>query len=108
MSPTTPERQTQSTATYQYVDGSVAVRNTRHVNGDLQRQVGRRIRQIREERGVSQEKLAEQLGNHRTYIGAIERGERNMSLQVVETLAAQLGVQPYDLLCPRADDAEGT
>lgn len=71
------------------------------MTGDLQRQVGRRIRELREERGLSQEKLAEQLGNHRTYIGAIERGERNMSTQVIETLAAQLKVHTDDLLCSR-------
>ncbi len=50
---------------------------------------------------MSQEKLAEQLGNHRTYIGAIERGERNMSVQVIEGLAEQLGVHTDDLLCSR-------
>lgn len=66
--------------------------------GDLQRLLGKRLREIRIERDLSQEKLADHLGFHRTYVGGIERGERNLSLQSVEELAALLGVAPLDLL----------
>lgn len=66
--------------------------------GDLQRLLGKRLREIRVERDLSQEKLADHLGFHRTYVGGIERGERNLSLQSVEELAALLGVAPLDLL----------
>lgn len=48
--------------------------------------------------GVSQERLAEQLGYHRTYVGSVERGERNLTLSSLEQLAERLGVEPIDLL----------
>ena len=48
------------------------------------------LKEIRKSKGVSQEKLAELCGLHRTYIGAVERGERNISLQNVEKIAAAL------------------
>jgi transcriptional regulator with XRE-family HTH domain len=71
------------------------------VEGDLQRTFDRNLRVYRKARGVSQEKLAADVfGHHRTYIGAIERGERNLSLQVVERLAAAIDVEPLTLLTP--------
>jgi transcriptional regulator with XRE-family HTH domain len=68
------------------------------VEGDLQRALGRNLRKHREALGISQEDFAHQLGFHRTYLGAIERGERNLSLKSVERLADQLGVTPLSLL----------
>jgi len=68
------------------------------VEGELQRTVGRNIRRVRNERGVSQEQFAAILGVHRTYLGAVERGERNLTLRSVERLAAWLQVEPLDLL----------
>jgi transcriptional regulator with XRE-family HTH domain len=68
------------------------------VEGDLQRALGRNLRKHREALGISQEDFADQLGFHRTYLGAIERGERNLSLKSVERLANQLGVPPLSLL----------
>jgi transcriptional regulator with XRE-family HTH domain len=70
------------------------------VDGDLQRTVGRNIRRIRSTGGLSQEDLAERIGNHRTYVGSVERGERNLSLRSLERLALGLGVDPIDLLVP--------
>ena len=58
----------------------------------LHKQVGERIRVLREKRGISQEALAAICGLHRTYIGLIERGERNLSLAAVETVANGLEV----------------
>jgi transcriptional regulator with XRE-family HTH domain len=68
------------------------------VDNELQVNLGRNLRAIREERGLSQEKFAELLGFHRTYAGALERGERNVSLKSLEHLAVLLEVNPLDLL----------
>lgn len=70
------------------------------MEGDLQRTFGRNLRAYREARGLSQEALADQLDLHRTYLGGIERGERNLTLKSVERLAERLGVQAVDLLLP--------
>lgn len=56
------------------------------------------IKIFRKSRGISQEELAEQCGLHRTYIGSVERHERNVTLSTLETLAATLGVAVSDLL----------
>jgi len=68
------------------------------VEGDLQRIVGRNLRRLRIARGLSQEDFAEVLGVHRTYMGGVERGERNLTLRSVEKLAARLEVDPVALL----------
>ena len=60
--------------------------------------VGRNIRRLRRERGVSQEDLADEIGVHRTYMGGVERGERNLTLRSLERLAERLGVSPLSLL----------
>lgn len=61
-------------------------------------QFGDRVRTLRKVRGLSQEQLAELTGLHRTYIGGIERGERNVSLINIVRLAKALDVPPSDLL----------
>jgi transcriptional regulator with XRE-family HTH domain len=68
------------------------------VDGELQHVVGDNVRRIRVARGLSQEELAEQLGVHRTFMGAVERGERNLTLRSVERLAAGLGVDQSSLV----------
>lgn len=66
--------------------------------GDLQRILGENLRAIRRREGLSQEQMAERLDWHRTYVGGVERGERNLTLQSVERLAAFLGLDPLVLL----------
>ncbi len=66
--------------------------------GDLQRVVGRNLRAYREARGLSQEVFAHRLGVHRTYMGGLERGERNLTLQSLERLAEDLGVDPVEFV----------
>lgn len=68
------------------------------MEGDLQRRLGRNLRAWREERGLSQEAFADVVGVHRTYMGGVERGERNLTLRSVERLAETLGVDPVELL----------
>jgi transcriptional regulator with XRE-family HTH domain len=68
------------------------------MEGELQRTVGRNLRAYRLQRGLSQEAFAEVLGVHRTYMGGLERGERNLTLKSLERLAAAVGIDPLDLL----------
>jgi transcriptional regulator with XRE-family HTH domain len=74
------------------------------VEGDLQRAVGRNLRAYREAQGLSQEAFADVLSVHRTYMGGIERGERNLTLRSLERIASRLGLAPLVLL-RSGDDA---
>ena len=68
------------------------------MEGELQVTVGRRVRRLRQERGISQEALARDVDMHRTYLGGVERGERNLTLRSVERLADRLGVPVRELI----------
>jgi len=59
---------------------------------------GKMVRRLREEQGYSQEAFADYADIHRTYMGGIERGERNPTLTTIYRLAAALNVPPNKLL----------
>lgn len=54
---------------------------------------GKRVRELRKAKGFSQESFADAVGVHRTYIGSIERGEQNVSLDNIERIAKALSVR---------------
>lgn len=60
----------------------------------------KRIRQVREGQGLSQEKLAEIAELHRTYVSSVERGERNVTVDSLERLAEALGVDVREFFRP--------
>jgi len=59
---------------------------------------GKRVRQRRQERGLSQEGLADLAGLHWTFVGQVERGRRNLTLHNIIKLAAALEVDPGELI----------
>jgi len=68
------------------------------MEGVLQQRLGANLRSRRLAEGLSQEAFADVLGIHRTYVGGLERGERNVTLRTVERFADRLGVSPDALL----------
>ncbi|MCO5231618.1 MAG: helix-turn-helix transcriptional regulator [Chitinophagales bacterium] len=68
------------------------------VNEHLIVEFGQRIKQLRTERNISQEKLSFSTGFHRTYIGMIERGERNISLTNMAVFAKVFEMSISELL----------
>lgn len=68
------------------------------MEGNLQRTLGQNLRGYRKARGLSQEAFADVLGVHRTYMGSLERGERNLTFKSLEKIAERLEVEPLALL----------
>ena len=65
---------------------------------DLNKKIGQRLRELRQEKNMSQGDIAKKLGVHRSYISGIERGVRNPTVKNIEKIAEALGVGPYTLL----------
>ena len=59
---------------------------------------GERVRDLRKECGWSQEGFAEECGLDRTYMGGVERGERNLGLRNIERIAEALGITIAELM----------
>ena len=64
---------------------------------NIEERFGERVRSLRQSKGLSQEELAFKAGVHRTYLGGIERGERNPSLRNIAAIAKALGVTLSEL-----------
>lgn len=67
-------------------------------NKEITLSLGERVRELRREKGFSQEAFAEKCGLHRTYISGIERGKRNVSLRNIEVIAQALGISISELM----------
>ena len=67
-------------------------------DSDIRAIFARRVRELRRARNLSQEALADRAGLHRTFVGAVERSERNISLDNIAKIAKALDVKPVDLL----------
>jgi transcriptional regulator with XRE-family HTH domain len=65
---------------------------------DIQRKVGAKVRALRLKKGWSQDLFADRSGLHRAHVGEIERGESNVTLQTLKTIADTLEVRIVDLV----------
>lgn len=71
---------------------------TKNTTQNARKIFARNIKEIRAKANLSQEELADLAGLHRTYVGSVERGERNISIDNMERLASALAVDIKDLL----------
>ena len=69
-----------------------------HKKTALRVEFGKKVRTRRGELGLTQEELAERAGLHHTYVGSVERGERNIALENIVALAKALGCSSKDLM----------
>lgn len=81
-----------------YVDFLYAIVSLWNVKKDILKLFGERIRSLRDSKDWSQETLADKTGFHRTYIGMIERGERNPSLKNLKKFADAFGLTLSELM----------
>jgi transcriptional regulator with XRE-family HTH domain len=72
---------------------------------DIRNRFGNALKRLRKQQGLSQEQLAIEAGLDRSYIGGVERGERNISLINIEKLAKTLDI-PIHILFMEIDDSE--
>ena len=68
------------------------------MEGELQQILGRNLRAYRKAHNLSQEGFADIMGVHRTYMGGLERGERNLTLRSLERIAMRISIDPVQLL----------
>jgi transcriptional regulator with XRE-family HTH domain len=68
------------------------------MNKTILEKFGERVREERLKQNLSQEELASRAGVHRTYIGMIERAEKNITLENIEKIAKALGMKPSELI----------
>jgi transcriptional regulator with XRE-family HTH domain len=73
---------------------------------NIQKLFGTQLRRLRRARGISQEELAHSCQLDRSYVGQVERGERNISLINIAKLAKGLNVHPYETLMFSTDSSQ--
>ncbi|MBQ9868644.1 MAG: helix-turn-helix transcriptional regulator [Ruminococcus sp.] len=71
---------------------------------DIVKVFGTNLRSVRNQKGISQEKLAEISGLHRTYISDIERFQRSISLENIQRIADALGIETYKLFIDNMEE----
>ena len=76
----------------------MSAKRLRTPSHDLRAVLAENVRAGRMSRGMSQEAFADACGLHRTYVGSVERGERNVSLSTLEILSSALGMTVPELL----------
>lgn len=84
--------------TFELETFSVFLMNSRYSRGSLVKRFGQRLRELRVQRGWSQEKLGDRAKLHRNAISLIERGDRSSTLETVEKLCKAFQLQPVDLM----------
>lgn len=65
---------------------------------EVQKRLGKRVAELRKKRGFSQEGFAHECGFHRSYMGAVERGEKNLTIAMINKIAKALGITLAELL----------
>lgn len=75
-------------------------------NDNLRLILATNLRKLRESKGLSQEELGSRAGLHRTYVGAVERAERNITLLTLQRFAQALAVDPVTLLVADQDSPQ--
>jgi transcriptional regulator with XRE-family HTH domain len=87
------------------VDDGMPSKQLRKPSPTLTRILAQNVIRLRRARGLSQEALADACGLHRTYVGSVEREERNVTLSTLEVFANALRVSVIDLLPKGTDDS---
>ncbi len=64
---------------------------------EICRELGTSVKHLRQVQGITQEELAYRAGLHRTYIGCVERGEKNVGVATIFKVAHGLGIEPWEL-----------
>jgi DNA-binding Xre family transcriptional regulator len=86
--------------------GNSVLRKLRSPSIEIVSILAENIRHLRKVKNISQEELADLCGIHRTYVGSVERCERNVTLSTLELLSTALEVSVVQLLTPMADDTK--
>jgi ribosome-binding protein aMBF1 (putative translation factor) len=81
------------------IGGGLAREHTRTIPGmqEVQKRLGKRVASLRRKKGFSQEEFAHECGFHRSYMGAVERGEKNITIAMIAKIAKALNMTLTEL-----------